>query len=128
MKNVESLYSAAIAARKRAYAPHSNFPVGAAILDEKGEIHQGCNIENASFPEGNCAESVAIGQMIINGGKEICEVLVVADAAKCSPCGGCRQQILEFAKPDAVIHIADLNGLVESHTIEELIPVGFKLK
>ncbi len=128
MKNVEDLYSAALAVRKQAYAPYSKFPVGVAILDETGEIHQGCNIENSSFPEGCCAETVAIGQMIMKGGKEIKEVLVVADAAKCSPCGGCRQRILEFAGPNTVIHIANLDGVVESHTIEALIPVGFKLK
>ena len=128
MKNVEKLFAAAIAAREKAYAPYSKFPVGVAILDENGDIHQGCNIENSSFPVGCCAETVAIGHMIVSGGKEIKEVLVVADAAKCSPCGGCRQQILEFGKSDTPIHIANLNGVVESHTIGSLIPVGFRLK
>lgn len=124
-----ALFDAAVAARARAHAPYSNFPVGAAILAEDGAIHAGCNVEVASFPEGWCAETTAIGRMVSAGGdRRIKAVLVVAAGARLTaPCGGCRQRLAEFADADTVVHIAGPEGVRATHTMGELLPVGFVL-
>ena len=98
----DDLINAAIDARKRAYAPYSKFDVGAAIRDETGRIHQGQNIENAAYPNGICAETAAIAAMIDAGGRSITAIAVAGGDGKvmCTPCGGCRQRIREFASPD----------------------------
>ena len=95
----EALVKAAIAAKGRAYAPYSKFPVGAAILDEEGAIHAGANIENAAYPVGNCAEASAIAAMIMAGQKRIVKIAVAGGDGDllCTPCGACRQRIREFA-------------------------------
>ena len=97
-KNDERLIKAAIDAMPSAYAPYSGFHVGAALLDENGNIHQGVNVENAAYPQGNCAEASAIAAMIIEGGRRIKAVAVAGRGdLLCTPCGGCRQRIREFA-------------------------------
>lgn len=128
MSAIDDLFEAAKAARENAYAPYSNFQVGAAILTESGQVFVGCNVENAAFPEGTCAEAGAISAMICAGEKGIAEVLVMADAALCTPCGGCRQKLKEFSAADVIVHVADLNSVRKSFTMAELLPAGFELE
>lgn len=127
MSDLDELFQIAKEARLTAYAPYSNFLVGAAIKTPSGQIYSGSNVENASFPEGCCAETSAISHMVRAGEKEICEILVVGDAANCSPCGGCRQRISEFGTDETRIHIASLAKIHTTMTLDELIPGRFKL-
>ncbi len=127
MSVIDELFDAAKAAREKAYAPYSKFQVGAALLTEDGKVISGCNVENAAFPEGVCAEAGAISAMILAGSHRIKEALVIADAALCTPCGGCRQKLREFADLNVKVHIADLNGVRRTFTVEELLPAGFQL-
>ena len=125
-RNVEALFAAALAAYGNAYAPYSKFPVGAAVLTPEGEIFSGCNVENAAYPQGWCAETGAIAAMVAAGRRRIAEVCVVGGGAGlCTPCGGCRQRIREFAGPDAPIHVAGPEGLRASFTLAELLPESF---
>ena len=120
------LIAAAAAARANAYAPYSGFAVGAAIRDAGGALHAGANVENAAYPQGQCAEASAIGAMIAAGGKRIAEMAVLADgAALCTPCGGCRQRIREFADADTRIHLCGPEGLRRTVTLGELLPLAF---
>lgn len=126
----ERLMKAARAVRQNAYAPHSKFLVGAALLDEIGRVHAGCNVENASFPEGSCAESNAIGAMVAAGGRRIAAIAVVGghDALQsCTPCGGCRQRILEFADADTRVILVGDDGGIDIRGIHQLLPVSFHL-
>lgn len=127
MSGLDELFDAAMAARENAYAPYSKFKVGAAIRTENGKIFSCCNVENASYPEGTCAEAGAISAMVCAGETRIAEVLVLADAELCTPCGGCRQKLKEFSDPDVAVHVADLNGVKRSFTVAELLPAGFQL-
>jgi cytidine deaminase len=123
------LLEAARSVMLNAYAPYSNFRVGAAILTAKGETFVGCNVENASYGMTNCAERTAIFSAIAKSGPklEVVAVAVVNDqGVPCSPCGACRQVIYEFG-PDAVVIFQNAKGWTESH-ITELLPEGFRLK
>jgi cytidine deaminase len=128
-KNVETLqalFEAAKAAFDKAYAPYSKFQVGAAILTPEGEIFSGCNVENAAYPQGACAEAGAIAAMARAGRRRIAEILVVGGGeGLCTPCGGCRQRIREFAGPQTPIHIAGLQGVRASFTLDALLPHSF---
>ncbi|HEX3500081.1 MAG TPA: cytidine deaminase [Stellaceae bacterium] len=120
------LIAAAAAARANAYAPYSRFAVGAAIRSVDGTLHAGANVENAAYPQGQCAEASAIGAMIAAGGRRISEMAVLADgAALCAPCGGCRQRIREFADPATPIHLCGPEGLRRTVTLGELLPLAF---
>ena len=122
----------------RAYAPYSRFSVGAAALVDDGRIVAGCNVENAAFPEGWCAETTAIGHLVMGGGRKIIRAVVVAeriDHARvpggrfCTPCGGCRQRLSEFAAgPEIDIWAADPQGASQHFTMAELLPAGFVLE
>ncbi|MCC9622741.1 cytidine deaminase [Thalassospira sp. MA62] len=121
------LIDAALAARDKAYAPYSNFFVGAALRTAQGKIVAGCNVENAAYPEGVCAEGGAISAMVLSGETRFNEIVVVGlgDAA-CTPCGGCRQKIREFTDPDATIFIINDRGeTLLTLSREELIPHSF---
>jgi homotetrameric cytidine deaminase len=110
----------------RAYAPYSNFPVGAAVRTEDGRRYAGANVENAAYPQGQCAEASAIGAMVAGGGGRVVEVVVAAPSAEeCAPCGGCRQRLREFAGPDAPIHLADMERLRRTTSLAELLPLSF---
>jgi cytidine deaminase len=124
---MNDLIAAAKAARLKAYAPYSKFLVGAAVRDERGQIHGGCNIENAAYPQGWCAETSAIAAMIMSGGKSIAEMAVIGTGdLLCTPCGGCRQKIREFAKGNVKIHMCGEDGkLKQSFTLDELLPASF---
>ncbi len=124
---MRDLIEAAKAARARAHAPYSKFLVGAAMRDEQGRVFAGCNIENASYPQGWCAEPSAISALIMGGGMRITEVAVMGNGDElCTPCGGCRQKIREFARGDAKIHCCTEDGeLIRSFTLDELLPYSF---
>lgn len=125
----DDLYKAAQAVRENAHAPYSGFRVGAAIRSESGAIHVGCNVENAAFPEGICAEGGAITSMIAAGDKTIREVLVYAEAkTPVAPCGGCRQKLAEFSGPDVIVKLAGPEGVRAEMTMAELLPATFRLK
>jgi cytidine deaminase len=121
------LFLAAKAAMANAYAPYSKFPVGAAIRTKDGRVFSGCNIEVASYPEGWCAETTALGHYVMGGGGEIAEIAVVAERmARITPCGGCRQRLAEFAGADAKLYLCDDAGVVETVTMGAMLPYGFE--
>ena len=121
------LFLAAKAAMAKAYAPYSKFPVGAALLCDDGRVFAGANIEVASYPEGWCAETTALGHYIMGGGGRITDIAVIAERmAKVTPCGGCRQRLAEFSAPDTRLHLCDANGVVETVTMEWILPYGFR--
>lgn len=121
-----SLKDAAIAVRENAYAPYSKFHVGAAIRTPSGAVYVGCNVENAAYPEGTCAEAGAIAAMIAAGETEIVAAYVVAGAAKpVPPCGGCRQKLAEFAKADVEVTTATMTGIEQVIRIDALLPGAF---
>ena len=123
------LDAAARAARAKAYAPYSRFKVGAAILADDGRIYSGCNVENAAYPNGVCAETSAISAMIGGGGKRIREIAVVGSGTRLvTPCGGCRQRIAEFASPDTPVHVLGAAGRRATFTIAELLPASFDVR
>ena len=120
------LVKAAIDILPMAYAPYSQFQVGAAIQDEKGHIHLGVNVENAAYPVGSCAEAGAIAAMIAAGGKQIARIAVAGRGAElCTPCGGCRLRLREFATPDMEILVCDDKSLRKIFTLETLLPHSF---
>ncbi|MBL8583531.1 MAG: cytidine deaminase [Rhizobiaceae bacterium] len=126
-KPPHDLFLAAKEAMAKAYAPYSKFPVGAAIRCEDGRVFSGANIEVASYPEGWCAETTALGHYIMGSGGRITEVAVIAERmAKVTPCGGCRQRLAEFTQPDTRLHLCDNDGVVETVTMEWILPYGFR--
>lgn len=129
MTTLDEQIAAAAAAMARAYAPYSHFPVGAAILGESGRIFAGSNVENAAYPVGNCAEASAIAAMIMAGDRIIRSVAVMGgktgDGVLCTPCGACRQRIREFAAPDTPIYVCGPEGLRQTYTLKELLPLSF---
>lgn len=126
-----ALLQAATVAREQAYAPYSRFAVGAALLDERGRVHAGCNVENAAYPQGVCAEAGALSALVLSGARQVRAVLVVGDGAglPVMPCGGCRQKLREFAADDAAVLVAsaasDGPGIVHRTTLGELLPHSF---
>jgi homotetrameric cytidine deaminase len=109
-----------------AYAPYSDFPVGAAVRTADGRRYAGANVENAAYPQGQCAEASALGAMVAGGGGPVVEVVVAAPSAElCTPCGGCRQRLREFAGPDTPIHLADMHNVRHTTTMAELLPLSF---
>jgi cytidine deaminase len=126
MSDTAEMLDAALAVQANAHAPYSGFCVGAAVRTTSGSIYAGCNVENASFPEGICAEAAAIGAMVAAGEREIAEVLTVADGdALTTCCGGCRQRIREFATAATLVHAAGPDGVRRTFTMEELLPASF---
>lgn len=112
--------------RLNAYAPYSKFKVGAAVLTPSGNIYGGCNVENASYPCGTCAEAGAISAMIAGGETQIAEILIIADTECILPCGNCLQKIAEFGNAKTLIHSADLSGNIKTYTLQQLLPHNFK--
>jgi len=129
--NDDALIEAAKVVRARAHAPYSHYHVGAAVLDENGRVHSGCNVENAAYPEGICAETSAIAAMVAAGGARIVAIAAVGgrqDLEACTPCGGCRQRISEFADRNTRIILLDDQGQARSYTMEQLLPASFSLR
>jgi cytidine deaminase len=126
MMQIDKLFEAAKAAQKKAYVPYSKFHVGAAILADDGKIYAGCNVENAAYPSGTCAEAGAIAAMVLGGAKAITSLVVIGDCELlCTPCGNCRQRLREFAKASTQVHVADSAGIRQSFTLSELLPHSF---
>jgi len=126
MPDVSDMLAAANAARANAHAPYSNFRVGACLRGKSGRLYAGCNVENAAYPQGQCAEATAIGVMVAAGEKAIAEILVVHDGPiLAGPCGGCRQRLREFAGLDAPVYLCWPDGLQRTLTLGELLPLSF---
>ena len=120
------LFAAARAAQANAYAPYSRFKVGAALRTPGGAVYSGGNVENAAYPEGVCAETSAISAMARAGERLIAEICIVGDGeALCTPCGGCRQRIREFADAGAIVHIAGPEGVRATFRLGALLPESF---
>ena len=119
----DKLIASAAAARERAYAPYSNFKVGAALKGKSGRVYTGCNVENAAYGPSMCAERTAIFKAVSEGEREF-EAIAVVTENGASPCGSCRQVMMEFA-PDMAVIIADTQGRVRSTTVRDLLPDGF---
>jgi cytidine deaminase len=126
MTSLETLFEAAKAVQANAHAPYSGFKVGAAIATADGRIFTGCNVENAAYPVGTCAEAGAISALIAAGEHRIATIVVMGEGENLvTPCGGCRQRIREFAAPDTPIHVAGPDGIRKSFTLDELLPFSF---
>lgn len=123
------LFEAALAVRERAYVPYSRFKVGAALRTADGSIVTAANVENAAYPQSQCAEASAVGRMVAEGHGRIAEVVVIGgeagDGMLCTPCGGCRQRIREFAGPDTPIWVCGPEGTRRRFTLDELLPFSF---
>ena len=122
----EKLFNLANKVREKAHVPYSKFKVGAAILTIDDHIIVGCNVENAAYPQSQCAEASAIGNLVAKGFTKIKEVVVIGSGdLLCSPCGGCRQRLREFAALDVNIHMCNVNGHIKTSTLEDLLPDSF---
>lgn len=127
-QTLRRMIAAAIDARGRSYSPYSGYAVGAALLTDDGNIHAGCNVENAAYPLGFCAEANAIGTMVASGARRISHVVIAGpNADLCAPCGGCRQQLREFAGDGQMpVTICDVDGEILLETsLQELLPTSF---
>lgn len=125
---MEQLAGAALECRERAYAPYSGFKVGAALLSDSGRVYTGCNVENASYGITLCAERNAISAAVAGGDAKIRAIAIVADTpVPCSPCGACRQFMVEF-NPDMLVILLNLKGESRKFTARELLPEYFSLK
>ena len=123
---LDELLVKARSAQQHSYSPYSNFKVGAAIAADDGNHYAGCNVENASYPLGQCAEATAIGQMVSAGSKQIKDIVIVSpNDSFLSPCGGCRQKIIEFADENTQVHLVNQSGDRQTLSAEELLPHGF---
>ena len=122
----QELIAIARQARERAFAPYSNFPVGAALLGRSGQVYTGCNVENAAYPLTTCAERTAVTKAVSEGEHDF-EAIAVVTATGATPCGACRQILHEFGGLDGNLRVivANLDGNVRTFTIAELLPAGF---
>jgi cytidine deaminase len=125
-KVLQSLLTASQSARTLSHSPYSRYAVGAAVLDELGVVHAGCNIENAAYPQGWCAEATALGAMVMSGGKRALAIVVSGPGPDViTPCGGCRQKLREFGDEDLLVIAADPSGVKQSWTLGQLLPASF---
>ena len=131
LEEKQELIRMALAAREKAYAPYSNFMVGAALRAKDGRIYTGCNVENASFTPTSCAERTALFKAVADGATEFTDIAVVGSRRGevneqiTSPCGVCRQVMQEFCGPDFEIHMQKAGGGVFTVKLPELLPFGF---
>ncbi len=126
MSSLDEMIILARRAQANAHAPYSRFAVGVCLRSESGKLYAGCNVENAAYPQGQCAEASAIGAMVTAGDKRIVEVLVLGSGEElCTPCGGCRQRLVEFARPDTPVHMGNAGGIRRTMTLAELTPLFF---
>lgn len=123
---IRELFDAAVAAQSNAHCPYSSYPVGAAVRTSTGAIFAGCNVENAAYPNGTCAEAGAIAAMVTTGERSIAAVVTVTKGPwPGTPCGGCRQRLREFAGPDVAIHATTNTGEIITLSMSELLPESF---
>jgi cytidine deaminase len=126
MSTLDDMIAKAVAVRENAYAPYSKFKVGACLRTDSGKLYAACNVENAAYPQGQCAEASAIGVMAAEGERRIVEVVVVGEGDElCTPCGGCRQRLNEFASPNTPVHVCGPEGVRETFKLGELLPHSF---
>ncbi|MBI4934665.1 MAG: cytidine deaminase [Actinobacteria bacterium] len=122
----QELFDAAMAAMANAHAPYSHYPVGAAVRASSGTVYSGCNVENAAYPQGWCAEASAIAAMVTAGEREIVEVLTVCQGDLVGTCcGGCRQKLREFAALDVPVFACGPDGIRATFTLGQLLPHSF---
>jgi cytidine deaminase len=123
---IEPMLDLARRALANAHAPYSGFRVGACVRAASGRLYAGCNVENVSYGLTQCAETTAIGSMVAAGDRQIAEVVVLTERAEpCPPCGRCRQQLAEFARPQARVHLCGPDGVRLTTTLGELLPLAF---
>jgi cytidine deaminase len=128
----DELLELARGVREKAHCPYSDFSVGAALIDENGEVHLGCNVENAAYSNVSCAEAGAISAMVAGGGTRIVKIAVAGgsrgeSSRACTPCGGCRQRIDEFADANTRVIVKDNDENWHSYSVAELLPSSFHL-
>ena len=124
--DIDELFTAALAVQQNAHAPYSRFRVGAAVRTASGKVFSGCNVENAAYPQGSCAEAGAISAMVAAGEHEIVAVLTVCDGEAIGTCcGGCRQRLREFAAGNTPIYAAGPEGVRATFTLDGLLPHSF---
>ena len=124
--NFQKLFEEAKKVREKSHVPYSHFKVGVALLTADNSVIVGCNVENAAYPQSQCAEATAIGNLVSQGYKKIIEIVVIGSGNMlCSPCGGCRQRLREFAKLDLPIYMCNINGHLKTSTLGELLPNSF---
>jgi len=124
--NEENYIKATKEAMSKAYVPYSNYPVGALIVTNNGNTYSGCNVENASYPLGNCAEAAAIASMVLAGEKYIRMIYVMTKNDEGGiPCGGCRQRIREFSDENTQIIMCSPDGVQQRINLSELLPNSF---
>ncbi|TSB46757.1 cytidine deaminase [Alkalicoccobacillus porphyridii] len=127
--NQTQLMEEAREARKQAYVPYSKFQVGAALLMKDGTIYRGANIENASFGLTNCAERTALFKAYSEGNREVQAVAIIADTTEpVSPCGACRQVMMELCGPEVPVYLGNVNGEIDITTVADLLPGAFKAR
>ena len=127
--SIENLSKLANEMLEKAYVPYSKFPVGAALVTKEGKIYTGCNIENASYPLTNCAERTAVFKAVSEGDKEFQTIVVTADTeGPVSPCGACRQVLVEFCDPEMPVILTNKKGDIKETTVSELLPGAFREK
>lgn len=126
MKDLEILFEKAAQARSNAYAPYSNFLVGACLETDNGKFFSACNVENACYGVGVCAESNAIAAMVAAGERKIKQMMIVVKGpGVTASCGACRQRLYEFSTPETLVHLCDLAGAKQTFTLNELFPHAF---
>lgn len=126
MSRLEEMIRRAREAMERAYAPYSRFSVGACVRAASGKLYSGCNVENASYPEGWCAETSALAAMVSAGDRHLEEVVVMAAGTEpCSPCGGCRQRLRELGSESTLVHLCNPAGLLLTVKLGDLLPFAF---
>ncbi|PPR78258.1 MAG: Cytidine deaminase [Alphaproteobacteria bacterium MarineAlpha2_Bin1] len=120
------MFKMANLAHKNAYVPYSGFKVGVCIRSDNDKLFFGSNVENAAYPQSQCAEASAIGSMITSGERKIKEVLIIGGNEElCTPCGGCRQRLYEFSSNHTVIYLCNSNGLLKTLKLIDLLPFSF---
>jgi len=126
MSNKEEMLALARQARAHAHAPYSNYRVGAVLRGASGNLYSGCNVENAAYPESQCAEASAIGALVVAGESQISEILVLGTGTELvTPCGGCRQRLSEFASAETPVHLCADTGTINTVTMADLLPMAF---
>lgn len=123
----QELLAIAVQAKENAYAPYSNFRVGAALLCGDGTVYTGCNIENASYTPTICAERTALFKAVSEGQRQFVAMAIAGDATPCSPCGVCRQVLSEFCQPSFAVVLQGQEGNPVRYTLEQLLPLQFSL-
>ena len=124
--SIDPMLEMARRALENAHAPYSGFRVGACLRAASGRLYAGCNVENAAYPVGQCAEAGAIGAMVAEGDHTIIEVVVLTERAElCAPCGRCRQQLVEFSSADTRVHLCGPEGVRATTTMGALLPLAF---